>query len=332
MADNGNSNYYRVGIAGTINHDLVYGDDLIYEDLGGVLYNILGIHHLSGGKVQMKTAVNYGYDIESRLSGYLENIDSVDMEGLYRQPVKNPLVELRDIGQGGKIERLKYRVPALSLSKLSRLTDCDLILVNFISGRDIKTDTLQKLRAGFEGIIYIDIHSLTLGIKSDGHRYYRRPDNWKAVFECADIVQMNLIETLTMIGEPGMTIRETEDKEIDRIGKQIINYGPKIFILTLGSVGAKVFYSTSRGVKVHFANLKTSKPLSGEATGCGDLITSAFIVSLFSGAGIPGSLEYAVSIATEKYLRPGLTGVAELGVFRKEIPDKTMPGIGGILR
>ncbi|MBD3234679.1 MAG: hypothetical protein GF315_13215, partial [candidate division Zixibacteria bacterium] len=41
----------EVGIIGTINFDRVIGDGFEYEDLGGIMYNILGIHYLSRGQI-----------------------------------------------------------------------------------------------------------------------------------------------------------------------------------------------------------------------------------------------------------------------------------------
>lgn len=308
-----------VGIIGTINYDRVVGDGFTCEDLGGIMYNILGLHYLSGGSIRIRPVANYGYDIDDKIERYLKDKENIDTGGLYKQKGRNPSVVLKDTGLQGKREILKYRVRELSFRKVKSLVDCDLILVNFISGRDVKLDTLRKLRVCYNSIIYIDVHSFTLGIKRNGQRYYRRPDKWEDVVSTADIVQMNLIEMLTVLGEKKITLSEPVHYRIDDMAEKILNIGPRVFILTLGSIGAKLFYRSDNGIKVHFSKAQLNSVTGGEATGCGDLLSAAFIVSMMGGTKLNDTLDYAVAVAVEKFKRPGLSSVSELIRYRKVI-------------
>lgn len=317
-----------VGIIGTINYDHVLGDGFEYEDLGGIMYNILGIHYLSRGQIIIKPVVNYGFDIEKRIHSYLRGKHNIDRSGFYRQKSKNPRTILKDVGREGKEEILKYRAPQLSYRKISSLTDCDMILLNFISGRDIKPETVRKLRQHYDGIIYTDIHSFVLGIKPDGSRYYRSPERWQEVVESSNIVQMNLKEAITLL-EIDKEPKQLESAEIGEIGWKFMELGPTIVVLTAGSEGARAFWQ-ARHQRDSFSfkpGVRGDTAGSQEATGCGDVLTSAFIVSIFAGCDLKEGLEFAVNVATQKYHHPGLSGAAKLSKYGREIRSDTINDI-----
>ena len=46
--------------------------------------------------------------------------------------------------------------------------DLDALYVNFISGFEMSLGTAEALRRGFSGPIYVDLHSLFLGMGADG--------------------------------------------------------------------------------------------------------------------------------------------------------------------
>jgi sugar/nucleoside kinase (ribokinase family) len=195
----------------------------------------------------------------------------------------------------------------------------------------LEIQTLRKLRESYHGIIYIDIHSSTLAINNDGSRCYRQPDNWEELLNSGDIVQMNLKEMLTLLGRTSESPDNLKVDEIAVIGKQIMMYGPRIFILTLGSLGAILFINyTDRTVTLN------SKPdrigyVEGEATGCGDVLSSAFIIAILSGSCLQESLEYAVNVASQKYRFPGLTGIPLLEKYARYITSKQRFSIDNIL-
>lgn len=325
------SRYPSIGIAGTINHDFVHMRGYEYEDLGGILYNILGIHYLSSGLLNIKPVANYGYDIESLLFDYLKNKKNISIDGLNKVNTLNPTVKLNDIGIEGKSEVLKFLVPALSFDQLYNLKNCDIIIINFISGRDIKADTLWKLKESYKGIIYIDIHSLTLGIREDGTRFYRQPGCWKQVFESADIVQMNLKETITTIGEKSRSLDNISESDISRYGKYVLSFGPDIFLLTLGDKGAVSFIRKNDHIDSYYSGPKNNNSPAGEATGCGDVFTSAFVVSILTGSGIEESLDFAVKVASEKFRFPGLRVLSDFSGFARHVPENIRFSIDNII-
>ncbi|MCP4634381.1 MAG: carbohydrate kinase family protein [candidate division Zixibacteria bacterium] len=323
--------YPLIGIAGTINHDFIKTGGYEYEDLGGILYNILGFHYLSDGKISIKPTANYGYDIKTPLFDYLKDKNNILPQGLSKINSLNPTVRLTDIGTEGKSEVLKHFLPVLSYDQLLYLNNCDIILINFISGRDAESDTLRKLRESYHGIIYIDIHSLTLGIRQDGSRYYRQPECWKQILGIADIVQMNLKETLTLLGEVSKSPDSISDDGIVCLGESILSYGPNIFILTLGHKGATLFKKQNNQTGIFRSVSGNLKSTNGEATGCGDIFTSAFIVSILSDAGLQKSLDYSVAVASEKYKSPGLKQISLLNTYACSIPTNVGFSIDNVL-
>ncbi|MFH1336109.1 MAG: hypothetical protein ABII96_06295, partial [Candidatus Zixiibacteriota bacterium] len=54
--------------------------------------------------------------------------------------------------------------------------------------------TNTKLPLTPKALIYLDIHSLTLGRDKTGRRYLRMPRNWREYLKMADFIQTNLPE------------------------------------------------------------------------------------------------------------------------------------------
>ncbi len=310
---------FSVGIVGTINNDVVMGDESDYNDLGGIMYNILALHYLSGGKILIKPVTYYGYDIAERLNYYLQDKPNISTENLHRLNVNNPLVKLWDLGDFGKKEIKQFSLPAIPSKMLTSVMECDLVLINYISGQDIEVDTLLKFRESYSGLIYIDIHSLTLGIKENGERYYRQPQRWKEIITCGDMIQMNLMEARTLLGYNNIGADELGDDILNPILTEFTKYGAKAVLLTLGDNGAKISFGEGGKVSIYDSVPKITEPTKGEATGCGDIFAAAFILSILNGRGYPASLDYAVAAATEKYKAPGLAGTEKLKSFQFQL-------------
>ena len=82
-------------------------------------------------------------------------------------------------------------MPPLKFEEIESFLDVDLILVNLISGWDVDLDFMQKLRMTYNGLIALDIHSLTLERLSDGTRCLKPVKDIHSWLDCADIIQLN---------------------------------------------------------------------------------------------------------------------------------------------
>jgi sugar/nucleoside kinase (ribokinase family) len=172
-------------------------------------------------------------------------------------------------------------------------------MVNFISGRDVGLRALEKIRAEYTGLIYMDIHSLTLGLRTNGERYLRKPSNWKRYAACADYLQMNGEEykLLTGLIPSPQTLRLFPDQE-----------SRKALLVTMGNKSTLAGYRTLSETKYRsFAVPKVKRPV--DTTGCGDVFGAAFAAMILKGYSPEASIKFANLQASKSSLHPGIENI-----------------------
>ncbi|MCK5127442.1 MAG: hypothetical protein KAR42_14395 [candidate division Zixibacteria bacterium] len=150
---------YKIGVIGSINRDTIYQvDGNKIESWGGALYNLAYMNKNNALKIY--PVANIGRDSYKQIIKIVQSMKNISTEHLKKVSEPNNHCFLHYHNQSHKCEILKGGVPQIKYNQVKPLLDCDAILVNFISGRDIKLPALEKLRANYTGMIYMDIHSL----------------------------------------------------------------------------------------------------------------------------------------------------------------------------
>lgn len=283
----------KIGVIGTINRDSVkLPDGTRKEGWGGILYNLVTLSSLVGNSDDIYPVCHVGKNHHKEIINILKELPGIHADHVRKVPQRNNHCHLTYLDNENKSEILEGGVPPLKYSEVSYLEDCDFVLLNYISGRDIYLQSLQKFRRHYDGKLYIDIHSLTLGKKNDGVRFIRRPPSWKDVFVCGDIIQMNRLELAVIARgvnseqEVGDIIEPDFEEIIQLMAKDNINFVSKYFIITDGARGCHIFHITngrwsSRYVKS--ASISTANSYPGgtlNATGCGDCFAAGFVAGL----------------------------------------------------
>lgn len=262
----------KIGVVGTINRDTIYRHDgTAVESWGGLLYSI---KYLCDEAVAMIIpAVNVGHDAHEPVMSILSRFRRIDLDHIRKVPEKNNHCFLHYHNQSHKCEILKGGVPSLTYCRLRPLNDCDVVVVNFISGRDVTLAALEKFRAEFAGLIYMDIHSHTLGRRrvEGGHRrHLRRPPHWRRYIACADILQVNAVEFEILSG-----------KEIARAaaGDFFASEAQhlKCLIVTLGVDGSLVTYRGKGNAIITRSIPAVNIERVYDTTGCGDIFGAGFV-------------------------------------------------------
>ena len=171
---------------------------------------------------------------------------------------------------------------------IESLGSFDGILINMITGFDVSLDQLQALRKNYSGLIYIDIHTLARGLDENLKREFRPVPKFNEWASSVDIIQANESELKTL---------SALHEELD-IAAEILNYGAKIFIVTKGSLGARLYckkgneiISTFRSaVKIKTKNMVS---LSGRQVGCGDVFGAVFFYHYIKTKNVDESLSLA---------------------------------------
>jgi len=288
----------KIGVIGTINRDSIrLTDGTKKEGWGGILYNIVTLSHLVGSKARIVPVCNVGADNYNDISKILRSLPGVETGNVRKVKEKNNHCRLKYLDEQNKTEILEGGVPPLVYDDIEPLRDCDIILLNYISGRDIYLRSLRKLRRNFQGGIYIDIHSYTLGKKADGSRFLRRPPHWPEVVACGDYIQMNRLELAILAGGSGSSRPEEGDLEnnlkglLSSLRRGGVDTKSKVFIITDGSRGCYFLYGQDGASAIKHIRQQRKKTGAScqdvNVTGCGDCFAAGFT------AGLADNLEIA---------------------------------------
>jgi len=298
----------KIGVIGTINRDSIeFPDGRKKEGWGGLLYNIITLSHLAGKSDSIIPVCNVGRDCCKEIVAILRNLPGICTDYVREVPEKNNHCFLTYLDDENKEEILRGGVKPLQFEDVTPLLPCDIILMNYISGRDIYLASLKKLRRRFGGTIYTDLHSLTLGKKKDGSRFLRIPPGWPAVVHLSDFIQMNRLELFLLSGQ---SLSDDRDKRflITALEKltgilrlNTIHVERKVFVITDGADGCHLFYPGRCG-PVYRHIVAPDKIIQSDATGCGDCFSAGFVVAL---AGDRSLTECAIFANRAAFARVG---------------------------
>jgi predicted GNAT superfamily acetyltransferase len=288
---NQNGRNRKIAVIGTINRDTVTrADGSRFEGYGGILYNLVVLSALSPSGVSVCPITNVGRDCSRQILGRLVQFARFESQGVSIVAKPNNHCILRYWDAAGKTEVLKGWVGGVSRRQLLTAVDAELILINFISGADISGRNLHWLRDRYEGNIYMDFHSRTLGRRRDGSRFLRRPDDWNEYLDCADIAQMNELEFELLSGHKADEIFCT-----DFLKRQLGR--TRCLIVTRGSQGC--FVTQRSGATIQFASIPAPHVAKvTDTTGCGDIFSAGFITNYLTTCNEVAAARYATKLAS----------------------------------
>ena len=300
---------FKIVVIGTINKDtIIFPNGKKTESFGGILYNILALSYLGGEDGKIYPVCNLGYDVYNQVISSLKNCNTVDLSGIKKVNYKNNHAFLSINRKNQREEILKNRVPPLSLSQIKPFLKADVMLVNFISGFDLSLVTLKKIRKSTDALIFMDVHSLTLGVGDSGKRFFKAPKNWRQWIKQADLVQMSLSE-LKELAKRNLKSHQ----EIKEFGKYILNLGPRAVLVTWGEKGAlMIFYDKVRKfVRMHLEKGSKVQRFK-DATGCGDVFSAGFLICYMRTRNLTKSINFANYVAAQKCKISGVDGMKKL--------------------
>ncbi|MFQ5742704.1 MAG: carbohydrate kinase family protein [Acidobacteriota bacterium] len=305
----------RVAILGTVLLDTIERPDgQAFNSLGGIAHSVAMLAALSAGEIRIQPVCRIGVDLWDSLVAAWEPLPGVELSALIRDRRDNPRNRL-DYGSGGgeRRERLSGLLPPLSADEVTAAADADLVLVNCITGADCTLAAIEWL-SHRTGRLYLDLHSLALGLAADGWGHYRRPTQWRKWIECADVVQCNRAEAATLAAQPPAT---AEPERLLAFLERQLAAGRRppasrlsVIALTLGAEGARLSWIERR--RIQRTRLAAAPITVVDPTGAGDAFGAGYCMAWLQGANVQEAGAVAVRSGTIACTFVGAPKPAEL--------------------
>lgn len=312
----------RVGVLGTLIWDKIYqrdGRQGPVEEWGGISYGLEALSAALPPEWLIRPILKVGEDLAEEALRYLRSIPNVEtVPGVEVVPLPNTRVELRYQDRDRRLERLTGGAPPWSWEQLEPvLADLDGLFVNFISGFELELETAVRFREGFHGPTYADLHSLFLGITSQGQRVPQELPGWGAWLRAFDAVQMNEDEFDLL----GRSWGDPWQLAADAVGPEL-----KLITVTLGERGAAYVAApdfspdpaTWVGTRASLAAGGAARsgkislggdPKLGDPTGCGDVWGATFFGRLLGKDSLEEAMVAANSMAERNVEHLGARGL-----------------------
>jgi sugar/nucleoside kinase (ribokinase family) len=316
----------RVGVIGTMVWDRIFARDTRrepVEEWGGITYALSAAEAAAEPDWQIVPIMKVGGDLHDRALTFLRGLPKLQLDaGIQVVPEANNRVELHYIDAERRSEYQRGGVKGWRWEELApMLPSLDALYINFISGGELDLETARKLRVGFSGPIYADLHSLLLGYDADGLRIPKPTHEWREWLHCFDILQVNEDELGLLAhywGDPWRFAAEMVGDEL------------RLLIVTLGSRGAAYVAAPAyqdqplewrrSGLHVHkglstpgaaASQLVPAEALAepGDPTGCGDVWGATFFFRLLAGEPLHSAMLAANRAAARNVQHRGATGL-----------------------
>lgn len=236
------------------------------EEWGGIAYALAAASASLPAGWSVFPIVKVGADLRERADRFFASLPRVDsLDGIQTVPEANNRVELFYHTAGRRCEKLTGGVPGWQADDILPLVrSCDALYVNFIAGWELDLGGAAALRGAVPGPLYCDIHSLMLGVGSDGMRRLRPLEQWRRWLASFDVVQLNEDE-LVMLADG------REDPWT--VASDVLGPDTHALLVTLGERGA-AWASTRDFWAGGSAALLRARPAAGELTSVGGTLLS----------------------------------------------------------
>ena len=299
----------KIGVLGSLVWDVIHGRDPaqeVVEEWGGIAYSLSAMDAALPDDWEIVPLIKVGHDRSRQAAEFARTLQRFPKHARFIEvPVQNNQVVLRYNSAERRCERMAGGVPGWNWAELGPMVqDLDALYVNFISGFEMCRWTAKHLRQGFSGPIYADLHSLFLGMRSDGIRTLQAlPDHgdWFANF---DYIQLNEDEMRTL-GEDPMALSAA-----------MLQAGATLLNVTLGPRGVAYVHAPKDGA-VRTALLAPPAVDALDPTGCGDVFGATCAARLAAGDTIEDALAAANRAAARNATYRGAGGLA--GFLRGEL-------------
>ncbi len=281
-----------IGILGALTVDEIFpwkGNKI--EGFGGIYYNLIILSKLFGDAAEIVPVAKIGSDIYDKFIKEIQSWGNIDTSELIRVQLPHNKVKLRYSSPGERKEFASDILPPVDVAEFNFDKRYDLLLVNFISGKELEKDTFLKICMESETEIYCDAHNLLMQIGNSGAREYLESTDWMSWFSGVNIIQLNYREAEILQNDKFNSL-----DDVCRFCENIVRGPVSICQVTLCKNGSVIAYKENDQIKSRkISSVEYRESL--HSTGCGDAYSSGFIYEYLNSNNPVGAAEFANRIA-----------------------------------
>ncbi len=308
----------KITVIGHLCMDVIHHEDETEtQSYGGIFFSVVTLANLLNENDTIVPVFGVGDKEYEAFLERLKQYPNVDTSGIFKFSGPTNQVHLFYKKGTERIECSKHISEPIPWKKIKSKLDTDIVLVNMISGFDLTLETLDEIRLAIRDDripLYMDVHSLTLGIKEDFTRFRRPLEAWRRWLFMLHAVQMNEQEA------EGLTFEDFDDVTL---ANQVLALNTKVLVLTRGDKGFSSFIDDRKHVR-RIDSPGVINDQARDSTGCGDVFAAAYCASYGYSKNIQEALVFANKVAAAKTQYQGSDEIDNLSEFRivakKEVP------------
>lgn len=297
----------NIAVIGHLVRDIIHRPDgRVIESPGGIAYSIAALAALAPDGSKVLPICRIGRDIKFSDLGSLSEDARIDTSAIKQIDAFDEVHELRYESDGYRTEINHNRMRPLSAGLIKPSFRLDAVLINYIGGDEFPPREIDKIKNRFNVPIFIDFHSLALGMNSNNERFFRRHPRWRMYVSRADILQMNNYELKTIFRDI-----DDSDDSILKAASKLLGCGPDAIIITRGDRAVAACWKEGKRTASALIEVpRVETPV--DPTGCGDTFAAAFLISYLAGLDVPDCCRKAAEMAAKKALFSGLDGFSTM--------------------
>lgn len=275
-------------------------DGVRIERWGGISYSLAAAAAAAPEWMTLRPLIKVGHDRAEEARAFLATLPLESTASVLDVPEPTNRVHLRYRDRHNREEVLSGGISGWSEAELEpHLQGLDALYVNLISGFELDAKTAAILRSRVAGPVYVDLHSLMLGVAPDGTRVPRALDDRDAWLDAFDVIQVNEDEMALLAG----------DDDPDVVARDAVRTRGITLLVTRGPDGATWF---AHGDRVRTGRVPAPAPAPvGDPTGCGDVWGATCFIQLLRGERLGAAIDAAHRAAASKLGHRGADGLYE---------------------
>jgi sugar/nucleoside kinase (ribokinase family) len=277
---------------------------------GGIFFSVATLANLLSPRDTVRPVFGVGKAEYDELLERVGRYPNVDTTGIFRLPGPTNQVTLAYADEANRIERSEFIADPIPWKRLRSLVNgADMVLVNMISGLDVSLDTVDEIRMAVRDDrvpVYLDVHSLTLGLNADFTRFHRPVETWRRWLFMLHGVHLN---------EEEAAILTPERFDEDTLAHHVLALNTKTMHITRGERGCTVYVDDRKHIQRHdVPGIPADTRV--DPTGCGDVFVAAYCARYMKSRDIAGAAEFANRVAAQKARLAGSAEIDTLASFR----------------